>query len=317
MSNYDVMCVGAATLDIFMRSDKFRVVKSAEMPGGVAMCEVYGGKMEVEEVEICSGGGGTNAAVSFAKKELKTAVVVEMGNDPQSLIVHQDLEGAGVDTRFVVQEPDETTAVSVILIADDGGRSLMVHRGAAAMLTKRDMPLKDLETRWLYISSLGGNLELLSELLKWAKGHKVRVSFNPGMKEIVKAQKLRKMLSQVEVLFVNREEAGELWGVEVWDEKVWQEGLVPEEARVTVVTDGERGGKVVENGKVRFWEGEKVRGVVDTTGAGDAFASGYIAALLYGHNYEKALMWGQRNAAGVIKKVGAKKGLLSLSEISK
>jgi len=87
MNNYDVVTVGGATLDIFMKSDKFRVVKSGQVPGGVAICEVYGGKMEVEEVMITSGGGGTNAAVSFAKKELKTACVIEMGNDPEFLIV--------------------------------------------------------------------------------------------------------------------------------------------------------------------------------------------------------------------------------------
>lgn len=317
MNNYDVVTVGAATLDIFMRSDKFRVIQSSEVAGGVAMCEVYGGKMEVEEVDIVSGGGGTNTAVSFAKKDLKTAAVVEMGNDPQSLIVHRDLEEAGVDTRHVVQEPDETTAVSVILVADDGGRSIMVHRGAAAMLTKRDVPLKDLETRWMHISSLGGNLELLGVLLDWAKKNKVRVSLNPGMKEIGKREKLLPLLSKVEVFFVNREEAAKLWEVDAADERVWKEGLLPAEAYVTVITDSSRGGKVIEKGKARHWEGEKVRKVVDTTGAGDAFASGYVAALLYGHNYERALEWGQRNAVAVLKHVGAKKGLLSLAEINR
>lgn len=317
MSNYDVVCVGGATLDIFMKSDKFKVIKSEKVAGGVAMCEVYGGKMEVEEVVIASGGGGTNTAASLAKKELKCAAVVEMGNDPQSLIVHQDLEEAGVDTRFVVQEPDETTAVSVILIAEDGGRSIMVHRGAAAMLTKRDMPLKDLKTRWMHITSLGGNIELLAELLKWAKEYRVRVSFNPGMTEIRKGEKLIGLLPLVEVLFVNREEAGVLWGVEASDEKVWREGLKPTEARVTVVTDSSRGGKMVVEGKASYWEGDKVRGVVDTTGAGDAFASGYVAALLYGKNYSQALEWGKKNAVGVLKHVGAKKGLLTLVEINR
>lgn len=317
MNNYDVVTVGAATLDIFMRSDKFKVVKSSEIPGGVAMCEVYGGKMEVEQVEIASGGGATNTAVSFAKKELKTACVAELGNDPQALIIHRDLEEAKVETRFLVQEPDETTAVSVILISDDGGRSIMVHRGAAAMLTKRDLPIKDLETRWMHITSLGGGLEVLEQLLKWAKSHKVRVSFNPGMKEIRRKEKLRKLLSMVEVLFVNREEAGYLWEADTWDDKVWKSGLTPDEARVTVITDSERGGKMVIKGKSKFWEGVKMRSVIDTTGAGDAFASGYISGILYGHNYEKALEWGIKNATGVLKQVGAKKGLLTLSEINK
>ena len=305
MNNYDAVTVGAATLDIFMRSDKFKVMQSEEVPGGVAMCEVYGGKMEVEEVEICSGGGATNIAVSLARKELKTACICEMGNDPQALIVHKDLEEAGVATRFIVQEPDETTAVSVILITADGGRSIMVHRGASAMLTKRDLPWEEIETRWVHISSLGGNLELLQDILDWAKKNKVRVSLNPGMKEINKGKELIKLLSKVEVLFLNNEEAQLLLGKE--EDKTGVEACV--------ITEGAKGGRVWIGSKKVTYKGKKYRNVVDTTGAGDAFASGYIAAILYGHNYERAINWGLENAGSILKTVGAKKGLLTLAQI--
>ncbi|EKD80716.1 MAG: PfkB family kinase [uncultured bacterium] len=317
MSNYDVVTVGAATLDIFMKSDKFRVVSSKEIPGGIAMCEVYGGKMEVEEVTIGSGGGATNCAVSFAKKELKTAVVAEMGNDPQSLIIHRDLEEVGVDTRFLVQEPGETTAVSVILIAEDGGRSIMVHRGASAMLTKHDVPLDDLKTRWIHISSLGGNWELLNTILTWAKNNKIRVSLNPGSKEIEQRDKFISLLPMAEILFVNRDEAKLLWGIDYSEETLWKSTQALPGAYVTVITDGGRGGKVAENGKVYFYTGEKVKKVVDTTGAGDAFASGMIAGVLYGKTYEQAVKWGVKNATAVLQHVGAKQGLLTLGEVSR
>lgn len=317
MSNYDVVSVGSAVLDIFMKSDKFKVVSSSDIPGGIAMCEVYGGKMEVEQVEIVSGGGATNCAVSLAKKELKTAVIAEMGNDPQSLLIHRDLEEAGVDTRFLVQEPGETTAVSVILIADDGGRSIMVHRGASAMLTKHDLPWEELETRWMHISSLGGNMELLNELVKWAKNKKVRLSLNPGTKEIAHKEKLLAILPEIEILFINRDEAKMLWGIDYSDETLWKSTQALPGARVTVITDGSRGGKVSDNGKVYFYAGEKLKRIVDTTGAGDGFASGMIAGVLYGKNYQTAVEWGIKNATSVLKHVGAKRGLLTLSEINR
>lgn len=317
MSNYDVISVGSAVLDIFMKSDKFRVVQSGDIPGGIAMCEVYGGKMEVEEVTMVSGGGATNTAVSFARKELKSAVIAEMGNDPQSLLIHRDLEEAQVDTRFLVQEQGETTAVSVVLIADDGGRSIMVHRGASAMLTKHDLPLDDLETRWMHISSLGGNLDLLKTLLSWAKNKKIRVSLNPGLKEIQHQEKLLPLLPMVEILFLNRDEAKELWGIDYRDEVLWKSMQALPGAHVTVITDGAGGGKVSINGKVSFYVGVKVKKVVDTTGAGDAFASGMVAGVLYGKTYEQAVEWGIRNATSVLHHVGAKKGLLTLGEINK
>lgn len=312
-----MVTIGAAILDIFMKSEKFKVVQSGDIPGGIAMCEVYGGKMEVEEVIIASGGGATNCAVSLAKKELKTAVIAEMGNDPQALLVHKNLEEVGVDTRFLVQEQDETTAVSVILIADDGGRSIMVHRGASAMLTKHDLPLNDLETRWIHISSLGGNMDLLKTILQWAKNKQVRVSFNPGLKEIAQKEKLLSLLSMVEILFLNREEAKQLWGIDYSDEELWKSMQPLPGARVTVLTDGGRGGKLSINGKVSFYQPEKVKKIVDTTGAGDGFASGMIAGVLYGKTYEQAVNWGIKNATGVLAYVGAKRGLLSLVEVSK
>lgn len=317
MSNYDVVTIGAAVLDIFMRSDKFKVVQSSDIPGGIAMCEVYGGKMEMEEVAIMSGGGATNTAVSFARKELKTAVIAEMGNDPQSLLIHKDLEEAQVETRYLVQEQDETTAVSVVLIADDGGRSIMVYRGAAAMLTKQDLPFDDLETRWMHISSLGGNMDLLKTILTWAKNKKIRISLNPGMKEIEHSTKLIPMLEMVEILFVNRDEAKVLWGIDYSDDALWNSNQALPGAHVTVITDGARGGKACIDGKVHFYAGKKVKKVVDTTGAGDAFASGMVAGVLYGKTYAQAIEWGIKNATGVLSSVGAKKGLLTLAEINK
>ncbi len=317
MNNYDVVSVGSAVLDIFMKSDKFRVVTSGDIPGGIAMCEVYGGKMEVEEVVIVSGGGATNTAVSFAKKDLKTAIVAEMGNDPQSLLIHRDLEEAQVDTRFLVQVEGETTAVSVVLIADDGGRSIMVHRGAAAMLTKHDLPLSDVGTRWMHISSLGGNIDLLKSILTWAKSKDVRISLNPGLKELEQKELLLPLLSIVEILFLNRDEAKLLWGIDYSEEALWKSQQPLPGAHVSVITDGPRGGKIIEGERVYFYEGVKVKKVVDSTGAGDAFASGMVSGVLYGKTYNQAVAWGIANATAVLTHVGAKKGLLTLGEINR
>lgn len=312
-----MVTVGSAVLDIFMKSDKFRLMHTDLVPGGVAMCEVYGGKMEVQEVTIASGGGGTNAAVSFARKELKTAVVAEMGNDSAALVVYKDLEEAGVETRYVVQEQKQTTAVSAILIGADGGRSVITYRGASAMLTNHDFPFEEIEARWIHITSLGGNIELLKQLLSWAKKKNIRVSFNPGMPEIDQRVKLIPLLSEVEVLFLNKEEAAMLFDINLADEMVWKTHPFMGSARVTVITDGGSGGKVCIEGKQVFYPAKKVKRVVNTTGAGDAFASGYVAAILYGKDYETAIEWGRANATGVLSYVGAKKGLLTLAEINR
>lgn len=315
MKNFDVLTVGSATLDIYLSSDNFKLVHSGDVEGGVAICEVYGGKMEVEDVVLTSGGGATNTAVSFVKKDLQTAVVAEMGNDPASLIVFKDLADVGVETEYLVQEPNETTAVSVILLSNDGGRSIVTYRGASAMLDQKDFPWEEVRTRWMHISSMGGNVEFLKKILNWAKEQKVRVSFNPGKRELEQKEKWLPLLSQVEVLFLNREEAGALFGLDYGRDEVWKSEHCPVGPWVTVVTDAEREVRLCMEGKCKFFPIVKAKKVVDTTGAGDAFASGFVSAILYGMDYERAIEWGRKNAQGVLAKIGAKDGLLTLAEV--
>lgn len=312
-----MVTIGAATLDIVMRSDKFQVIHDQDIPGGVALCQIYGRKTEVEDVTITSGGGATNTAVSFAKKELKTACICEMGNDPAALIVYQDLQAAGVETRYLIQEEKETTAVSTILVPKDGQRSIMVYRGASAMITEKDIPWDELETRWLNVSSLGGNLKLAKKLFEWAKKKGVRVSWNPGKKEVEQSKQALVLTEYVEMLFVNKEEATELFGSGMKNEAVSATVAPPSNALVTIVTDGSKGGRVWQAGKSFAYKPKTPKKVVDTTGVGDAFASGMVAGVLYGKSYEEAVNWGLSNAEGVLKYVGAKNKLLTLSEINR
>jgi len=296
-----------------MKSDKFKVMSSSEVEGGVAICEVYGKKTEVEKAMVVSGGSGTNTAVSFARKELKTACICEVGEDLAGELVLRELERERVDGGYVVREKGEETAVAAILVAGEGERSVMVHRGASAMLEMRDFPW-EMKTRWLHVGSLGGNMKLLKRIFKWAKKEGVRVSFNPGRGEIKEREKVLKLLSMVEVLFVNRGEATKLFGLSFEREDVWRNEHCPIGPRVTVITNGKNGGKMCVEGECVFWTGSKVK-VVDTTGAGDAFASGFVSAVLYGLSYKQAIEWGRRNAASVVQYMGAKRGLLTLAEI--
>ncbi len=303
---FDVVTVGSATLDVLVKSDQLKI-KAGNL------CEVYGGKMEAGEAKVVVGGSATNTGVSFARKELKVACVSEIGKDLAGKIVRMELKDEGVVTDYLVEEEGEETAIAAILIAKSGERSVVVHRGASSRLEIKDFPWK-IKTRWLHIGSLGGNLRLLKKLLEWTKKEKIRVSFNPGNDEIKEREKVLKWLDKVEVLLVNRDEAKRLFELSFDQEEVWRGEHCPVGPKVTVITDGARGGKLCFEGKCQFWQGERVK-VVDTTGAGDAFASGFVSALLYGLSYEKAVEWGKKNAGSVVRYMGAKEGLLRLGEI--
>jgi sugar/nucleoside kinase (ribokinase family) len=312
----DVVCVGSALLDVYLKSDAFVKVPSGDFAGGVALCEEYGGKTEVQEAEVASGGAGTNAAVSFARKGLTTALVAEMGRDLVAATIKEEMVREGVDISHLVEEESEETGISSIMVAVDGGRSVAVYRGASRQLTKSDIDWEWLKPRWLYISSLGGEMSLLEGLVGHAKTNGIQVAVNPGMSEIEQVRDWggMELFAGVAVLLVNRKEASYLMGIDFENEQVWREERCLYSPRVTVITDGRRGGKVCADGRGILYEAVEAN-TVEETGAGDAFGSGFVAGLAMGKDIETAIEWGKKQAASVVQYMGAKRGLLTLNQI--
>lgn len=311
---YDVVTVGSAILDILIKSKSFKLVESKEFAGGVALCEVYEGKMEADEIEIASGGGGTNNAVSFARKGLRTAVVSEMGADIMGKMIIAELMREGVDTKYLVTEEGEETGTSVVLVAVEGGRSIVTYRGASRRLTHKDFPWSDLKTKWLHISSLGGRIALLEELVSWAGKNKVNVSLNPGSSELKHKERMMKIIKKVKALFVNRKEATLFTGDDYTDDRIYRSEACLVGPEISVITAGKQGGKVCVEGKCRFYKGNKIKKVC-SVGAGDAFGSGFVSGLILGKPLDKAIEWGAKNAESVLQYLSAKEGLLHRSEL--
>ncbi|MFC1653999.1 carbohydrate kinase family protein [Patescibacteria group bacterium] len=315
--NFDVVCVGSALLDVYMKSDKFIKVTSPIFSEGVALCEVYGGKTEISEAEVTSGGGGTNNAVSFARKGLKTGLIAEMGTDLVASFIKLELEKEGVDTSMLVQESGEETGISSIMVANDGGRSVAVHRGASKMLTKEDVLWDRLNPKWIYISSLGGEMALLEGLIGHAKSKGIKVAVNPGMSEIEKISGWggMKLFEGVDVLLVNRQEATKLSGIDFSDESVWQGDQCIEGPKICVITDGSNAGRVFVGGVCKKYEVNPIN-AVEQTGAGDGFGSALVAALILGKDVDTAILWAKKQSASVVSHMGPKKGLLTLEQLS-
>ncbi len=311
---YDVVTVGSALLDVLASSTGFKIVKSKEFPGGVALCEAFEGKMEAGDIEIASGGGGSNNAVSFARKGLRTAIVSEIGADLAGRMVSSELTREGVGTRHLVIEEGEETGVSVVLVSSDGGRTIITYRGASRMLTHKDFPWKALKTKWIHVSSLGGKIGLLEEICRWAKKNGVRIAVNPGNGELKYRERLWKCVGDVDVLLLNREEATKLTGIDWTDAKVFKSESCLVGPRISVITAGEKGGRVCVEGKCHFYTGSKVKKVC-SVGAGDAFGSGFVAALIYEKSVDEAIEWGRKNAEAVLGCLSAKKALLRLSQL--
>jgi ribokinase len=304
---FDVITIGSATVDIFMKSDQFHLEKADD---GVMLCQEYGGKIDVQDFSWQSGGAGTNTAVGFSRMGFSSAAVVEIGRDIFGQHIYDELRKEHVNTSYVISEQDEQTAVSTVLISTQGGRSILTHRGASRMLEARDIPWEVLQgTRWIHLSNVSANTELLFQLFDQVRHSLVGMSWNPGKKELelIATGKIQPQHIPCDILIMNKEEWAILKEVEA---------VLLEHIHQVIITDGKHGGHVYMKHHYDYPYTTPNAKVIEETGAGDAFSVGYVSAHLLGKSIEECCEWGVKNSVSVIQNMGAKNGLLRRKDFS-
>lgn len=303
---YDVISIGAATVDIFVKSKGFNLDNNR-------LSITYSSKYEMSDTLICSGGGATNSAVALSKLGLKTSCVSLLGNDPLSLYVFNDLKQHNVSTDNLIHLNKEDTDYSVILVGPDGGRTIITNRGDSRLENENFDWDKLAHADWFYITSLEGNLELLEQIIGFASEHQIKIALNPGNRELGDSRRLIPLLTRVEFLLLNGLESETLTGIRVNEGNYW-ETLLGYGARITAITNGRQGAYILTSEEKLFSPIINTT-PVDETGAGDSFGSAFVGGLINRLSPADALFWAIKNSASVVSKLGAKPGLLSLAEI--
>lgn len=268
-----------------------------------------GAKINVEKVDFATGGGATNAAVTFARQGLDSSFIGKMGNDVAADVVISELDKENIDSSQVIRDERGGTQYSTVLLTDSGERTILIYRGAATSHEPQDYENMDFSKfDWIYVSTFAGKFEALSVIFKKAAQHNIKIAFNPGEAELAEPDKLKALLEDVEVLLVNKEEAQQIVPGETLEELVRH---LLKYAPVSVVSDGPNG-VMASDGSVMVRAGmyEDVP-VLDRTGAGDAFGSGLTSQLARGKNLKEAVIFGSANSTSVVQSLGAKKGILS------
>jgi sugar/nucleoside kinase (ribokinase family) len=300
-----MLAIGKATQDVFLTdSDVFKPKKE----NGISYQHLpLGAKIDLDGITFATGGNATNAAVTFARQGLHAQYMWALGTDPASQAIMAELDGENVDMSGVVQADEYKASYSTVLLAPTGERTILNFHGT--MVHPDGHPL-DLEriagADWLYLSSLG-TMELLEKVVSFAAKHGVKVALNPAGTELAKPDQLKTILEDVEILLLNKEEM-----------QVLVEGQSLEElarhgthyCKTVVVSDGPRG-VVATDGEtvVRGGLYEDVP-VIDRTGAGDAFGSGFVATIAAGGSLRDAVVFASANSTSVVGKIGAKAGIL-------
>jgi len=306
--NFDVVCVGNATVDSFLTlrqaNDHLRLQKETN-----ELCMKFGEKITVDKAEILIGGDAANVSVGTARLGLKTAIIAEIGKDEFAEKIKNTLSKEDVDTSNILETEGQQSSFSTI-INYQGERTIFSEH----VKRNHSFSFDNIFTKWIYLTSLGEEwLTAYSKTLDFIKKTQALLAFNPGTLQIKNCKNIENILLATNLLFVNKEEAEELLGYS--GGKKGAEDLVKDlqklGPKIAVITDGKNGSFASGNDGNILKKEIIPAEVVEKTGAGDAYSSGFLSAVINNKTIEEAMEWGTKNAAAVIGKVGAQTGLLS------
>lgn len=305
--NTKIVAVGAAVQDVFLsHSPEFAPVSDKSTHEQFMQLDL-GAKADVNNITFSTGGGATNAAVTFARQGLQAVFMGTIGHDPAGHAVIDDLDREGVDSSHISYNEKLSTGYSVLLLAPSGERTILTYRGASTHYNAKNFDLSNVDANWMYVSSMAGSFETLDKIFHQARRKGMKIMFNPGKGELKHPQKLRALLEDVEILSVNKEEMATLVeGTSIEELVMHGHHYVP----VVIVSDGPNG-VCASDGKTIVKAGmyEDVR-VIDRTGAGDAFGSGFLSQWVQGKPLAECIVFASANSTSVVRFIGAKTGIL-------
>jgi sugar/nucleoside kinase (ribokinase family) len=300
-----ILSIGKATQDVFLRDDEFDPHKE----GKVLYTHLpLGAKLDISEAYFTTGGNATNVAVTFARQGLHSRYMWVLGkDDPVSHAALEEMDREMVDTHHVRQEPGLRASYSTILLATTGERTILNFHGSVPHANDVAHQFDAFDgAHWVYPTALG-SFETLERIIHEAKRRGVKVMLNPAGSELAEPAKLKSLLDDVEVLCLNKEEMQLLVEGQTMEALV-RHGL--NYCSVVIVSDGPNG-VCASDGKTIVTAGmyEDVP-VVDRTGAGDAFGSGFLSQWAKGKSLVDSIVFASANSTSVVGQIGAKPGIL-------
>lgn len=310
---FDLITIGDPTLDTFIIIDE----KSAKLQCNIKneeclLCLNYADKIPFEKTEQSVGGNAANLAVGCKKFGLNTAIVADIGDDINGAVIKEELEKNKVNTDLLKILPNHQTRYSIVLNYQSERTILSYHTKHQYSLTK--LP----KTKWIYYSSLGNGFDKIQNKLEeyLIKNPEIKLVINPGSYQIKHGlDKIKKLFSRTEILFVNKEEAQKLTKTKK-DIPELLKILHKIGIKIVVITNGKKGSFVFD-GKNQYFMPIYPLKPIALTGAGDAYASGFLSVIIKNKTIPEAMCWGTANAGSVTQKIGAQKGLLSVTGVQK
>ncbi len=262
-----------------------------------------GEEVGVIDVKGCPGGSAANTIAGLARLGLSTGFIGIVGDDVEGKMVVDDFVAEGVDVSRV-RRVKGSTGIALAVVDEQGERALYVHPGVNDALSIDDEDVDYASNAQFIHTSSFVSAEQLEMQKRLMNKTKAKVSFAPGMLCFrFKFDALKPIIARCHVVFLNEAEVRSLTGA---GHKKGSKILLDAGAEMMVVTLGKKGCYIANES---IYMAPPKAEVVDTTGAGDAFAAGFLYGLLRGENMKRCGELGNIVASSCIGKYGARDGL--------
>ena len=304
-----VLGIGNALVDVLTRIDNDNILNELGLPKGSMqlvgndVSEKIGNALEKYEKSMAPGGSAANTIHGLAKCGVETGFIGFTGNDRVGKFFDDAMKSVGV--KPVMLHGDVPSGIANVFISPDGERTFATNLGAAVMLNEDHLTM-DLFKGWDYCYVEGyliANRPLFEKAIKLAKQADCKVVLDLASYNVVEENRdfLMNLLPHIDIVFANEEEAKALTHSTPEDALEF----IAKNCEIAVVKVGKRG-SLIKRGAEKVQVGVNKVNVVDTTGAGDMYAAGFLAGLIFGYDLKKCGELGNCLAENVIQNIGAK-----------
>jgi len=312
--SFDVLTIGNAIVDVFSRVEESFLARHGVTKGMMRLVS------EAQSAELfddmgpstqISGGSGANTAVGVASFGGKVAFIGKVKADRLGKVFTHDTQSAGVHFATAHATSGPATASSLILITPDGERTMNTFLGACVHLTPDDIDEAVVAaSKVTYLEGYLWDPPLAKEAFKKAAriardaGRLVSITLSDSFcVDRHRDSFLDLIRSDIDILFANEKEIKSLYQVETFDEALQR---ARKDCSIAALTRSEAGCVIVKGEEIHVVEAHPVKQVIDATGAGDLFASGFLYGFTRDLSLVQSARLGALAAAEVISHVGAR-----------
>jgi fructokinase len=309
-----ILGIGNAIVDVFVKVDDNFLYKNKLVKGSMKLIEkdefeTLKNIIKIEKIE--AGGSVANTMAGIAYLGGNASFVGKINSDQFGKIYRESLKKINVNFSYVEKKENLPTGASIIFITPDSERTMCTFLGASSQLSKNDInenDVREYEIIFLegYLWDKGSSEEMFKHIINLARKNNIKVAMS--LSDIFCVSRHREdffylLKNDLDILIGNENEINKLIQKENLLESIVELKKIN---KLIIITRSENGSVAILNNEITNCEGVKVEKVLDLTGAGDLFASGFFKEYLDDSNIKKCLNRGSELASKIIQKIGAR-----------